>query len=68
MGLRGSNKILGVGKSKKPSRPDTSRGGPARCAYRAPAPRDENAPGTPDERAAFAAEIRAKTKLFGGAP
>ena len=67
MGLRGSNKILGVGKSKKPSRPDTFPWRPGEMAYRAPRRATKMRPGTPDERAAFAAEIRAKTKLFEGA-
>ena len=68
MGIRGSNKTLGLGNSKKPSPPNNFNWRAAESVYgdwrsrRAPKMRRAGA----EERAAFAAEIRAKTTLFGG--
>ena len=69
MALRRSNKILGVGKPKKPAPPGNFNWRAGETVYgdwrarRAPKMRRASA----EERLAFAAEIRAKTKLFGDA-
>jgi hypothetical protein len=62
-----SNKLIGVGRAKKPPLPDTFnwRPGETVCGdWRSRRARKMRR-GTPEERAAFAAEIREKTKLFG---
>lgn len=67
MGLRGSNKIFGIGRPKKPPAPGGFNWRPGETVYgdwrarRAPKMRRASA----EERSAFADEMRAKTKLFG---
>jgi len=66
MGIRGSNKIVGIGRPKKPPAADSFPWRPGEMAYRTPRRAPKMRPGTPEERSTFAAEIRAKTKLFEG--
>jgi hypothetical protein len=65
-----SNQLIGLGRAKKAPPPDSYNWRAGETVYgdwRARgAPKMRR--GTPAERAAFAAEIRSKTKLFEGSP
>ena len=63
-GIRDRTKSAAVGKSK-PRLTAISTGAPARSSYGTPRRAPKMRRGTAEERAAFADEIRAKTKLFG---